>query len=147
MFRKNRRRGAQPGNHNALKHGLYSKVRVTRRTDNVPDRAAITELDHDIALTRATLKRLFAKDPYNLKLITYTMSLQERFLRTRRRFIERDRRAKLRRSRAAHLAPPANTSQARNGLRMASAGSPYLHAERERESEVRETNRAQAAQS
>ncbi len=132
MFRKNRRpRGAQPGNHNALKHGLYSKVRATRRTDNVPDRAAIMELDHNIALTRATLKRLFANDPYNLKLITYTLSLQERFLRTRRRFIEKDRRAKLRRFRAAHLAPPANASQARNGLRIASAGSPSPHAERE----------------
>ncbi len=91
--------GAQPGNHNALKHGFYSKFRTVGRVDHVPARAAAQELDHDIALTRATLRDLFANDPHNAKLITYTLSLQDRLIRTRQSLIERARRSKLRQSR------------------------------------------------
>ncbi len=153
MSRTRRRPGAQPGNHNALKHGLYSKARVTRRTDNVPNRAAIMELDHNIALTRCTLRRLFAKDPDNIKLITYTMSLQERLLRTRRRFIDRDRLAKSRRSRISRLDFPSDTPSNNAAHCLGTditAGLPTLSLakgkmEKGLRPATRETNRAQAA--
>jgi len=90
--------GGQPGNHNALKHGFYSRFRVARRADSVPPKAARKELDHDVALTRATLKALLARDPHNIKLITYSLSLLNRLIRTRQLLIDRETRAKRRRT-------------------------------------------------
>ncbi len=98
-----RKGGGQPGNHNALKHSLprpvgvfYSSLRVARRVDSVPPKAARKELDHDVALTRATLKSLLARDPHNIKLITYSLSLLNRLIRTRQLLIDRETRAKRR---------------------------------------------------
>ena len=102
--RIHRSSGAQPGNHNALKHGFYSKFRTIGRVDHVPARAAARELDHDIALTRATLRDLLAHDPHNAKLIAYTLSLHARLLRNRQTIIDCDRRAK-RRQRSVHPRP------------------------------------------
>ncbi len=85
-----RSKGAQPGNHNALKHGFYSKSRVVGRADRVPPKAARTEIDHDIALARATLKDLLARDPHNVKLITYSLSLLNRLIRSRQLLIDRE---------------------------------------------------------
>ncbi len=105
MPKTHRKTGAQPGNHNALKHGFYSKFRTVGRVDHVPARAVVQELDHDIALTRATLRDLFAHDPHNAKLIAYTISLQNRLLRNRQTLIDSERRAK-RRQRRSHANPP-----------------------------------------
>ncbi len=99
-----RRRGAQPGNHNALRHGFYCRNKVVVDRDKLPARAAVKELDHDVALSRATLRRLYAKDPDNVELIMRTLSLHDRLVRTRQTLIDRDRRAKRRQCRA-HLRP------------------------------------------
>ncbi len=105
-----RPRGAQHCNHNALKHGFYSRNKVIVDRDKLPARAALSELDHDVALTRATLRRLFAKDPDNVKLIDRTLSLHDRLLRTRQNFIDRDRRAKRRQFRSTHRDSPLRTA-------------------------------------
>ncbi len=107
MPKVHRKTGAQPGNHNALKHGFYSKFRIVGRVDHVPARAAARELDHDIALTRATLRDLLAHDPHNAKLIAYTLSLHARLLRNRQTIIDCDRRAKRRQARTARSGRPA----------------------------------------
>ena len=119
--RIHRSSGAQPGNHNALKHGFYSRFRTVGRVDHVPARAAAHELDHDIALTRATLRDLFLHDPHNAKLIAYTMSLHGRLLRARQTVIECDRRAKRRQRRSrSDLTPMTNRAKS------ISAGRPTL---------------------
>ncbi len=107
-----RRRGAQPGNHNALRHGFYCRNKVVVDRDKLPARAAVKELDHDVALSRATLRRLYAKDPDNVELITRTLSLHDRLLRTRQHLIDRETRAK-RRKRRCSAASVFNTSPAR----------------------------------
>ena len=53
---KRRRKGAQPGNHNALRHGYYSslfKAAERRLLDQLP----LTDLSAEIELIRVTNKR------------------------------------------------------------------------------------------
>ena len=131
--RIHRRPGAQPGNHNALRHGFYSKNKVIVDRDKLPARAAVKELDHDVALSRATLRRLYAKDPDNVILITRTLSLHDRLIRTRQHLIDRARRAKRRQSRRALRASATRISPI--GL----AHPPSPKSERELQGEVRGT--------
>jgi hypothetical protein len=66
---KRRRRGAQPGNHNALKHGLYSQevwADISRRKPaeaqdaNPPgDGEAAASLQAEVAMLRSLIRRLF----------------------------------------------------------------------------------------
>jgi hypothetical protein len=58
-----RRRGAQPGNHNALKHGLYSQevwADVARQDGGhgSPDESH-TNLEAEVAMLRSLIRRLF----------------------------------------------------------------------------------------
>ena len=53
-----RKRGAQPGNVNALKHGEYSK-RLRQVTPFDADTAIATGLDDEIAMLRVAMRRVF----------------------------------------------------------------------------------------
>lgn len=55
-----RKRGAQPGNSNNLKHGLYSRRFTQEETSDLA--AALdttTTLDHEIAMLRVATRRIF----------------------------------------------------------------------------------------
>ena len=68
-------------------------------------------MDHDIAIARVKLKALLAKDPNNFKLAGYLLSLQNRLISTRRLLMDRERRAKLRKSRrVARETSPSQTA-------------------------------------
>ncbi len=51
---KHQRKGNHLGDDNALKHSSYSGFRTLGRVEHVPDRAAVNEVDHDLALPRAS---------------------------------------------------------------------------------------------
>ncbi len=53
-----RRRGAPPGNTNALKHGFYARKFKPRQLDDYTRAAAVTGLDQEIALLRLVILNL-----------------------------------------------------------------------------------------
>jgi hypothetical protein len=66
---KKRRRGGQPGNRNAVKHGFYSSYltpREVRELFKVLDRENI---DYEVALLRIKLKNALRLDPGNRRLL------------------------------------------------------------------------------
>lgn len=71
----NRKRGAQPGNRNALKHGFYAgalthKVRdVLRRAQAIDPK----ELKHEIDILRTQMFQLVKNDPDNVTVLTMAM--------------------------------------------------------------------------
>lgn len=54
----NRRRGAPPGNKNALQHGFYSR-HFDALEDSDLDLFLITDLDNEIHMLRVAMRRLF----------------------------------------------------------------------------------------
>jgi len=64
-----RRRGAQPGNQNAKKHGFYSKALDEAKRREFRQAARVKGLDEEIALLRLKIKSSAEKDSENLKLI------------------------------------------------------------------------------
>ena len=104
-----RRRGGQPGNQNASKHGCYSASPTVDQTDALPAAAMLKELDHDLAIARYKLRALLRKDPENFKLIGYLISLQNRLVRTKRLF--QDHRRAVSRSRSVRTRQKTNHSQ------------------------------------
>jgi len=61
-----RTRGAQPGNTNALKHGFYSRALDRLSREDLTQARALdaTDLSEEIALQRARLLRLLAREKY-----------------------------------------------------------------------------------
>ena len=53
-----RRRGAQPGNQNARKHGFYSSALSPEQQESLEDAAALKDLQSEIALMRVKLSDL-----------------------------------------------------------------------------------------
>ena len=65
-----RQRGAQPGNTNAVRHGFYSRARLTARTLALLDEAREHgDLRDDIALMRAEIAHHMEAGDYDPKLI------------------------------------------------------------------------------
>ena len=78
-----RRRGGQPGNQNARKHGFYSKMKwVPEEQDALPPEATPDELDRDIAIIHMKVRSILANDPEDTKLLAYSLSLLHRLVRT-----------------------------------------------------------------
>jgi len=65
-----RRIGGQPGNHNALVHGFYSKYATAQRQAVMDEAAMIEGLDAEIGLLRSKIERLEELDPDNVKLFS-----------------------------------------------------------------------------
>jgi len=70
----NRKRGAQPKNRNALKHGFYSEAltpdarKILKRAERIDSR----ELQHEIDLMRTAMFRLTEIDPKNVTVLVLT---------------------------------------------------------------------------
>ena len=67
--RVNRKRGGQPGNRNARKHGFYSKVLNEAEQLDFDLAAGVNGIDDEIALLRVKIKSILENDPENIKLI------------------------------------------------------------------------------
>jgi hypothetical protein len=67
--RVNRKRGGQPDNQNARKHGFYSKVLDEAERLDFELATGVEGIDDEIALLRVKIKSLLEHDPENIKLI------------------------------------------------------------------------------
>ncbi len=67
--RVNRKRGGQPDNQNARKHGFYSKVLDEAGRLDFELATDVNGIDDEIALLRVKIKSLLEHDPENIKLI------------------------------------------------------------------------------
>jgi len=83
MSRSHRPRGAQPGNRNGLKHGLYSGLSYTpQEEDHLAPEGYADELERATTITRMTIRSLLQKEPLNERLLSYNVSLLVRLIRT-----------------------------------------------------------------
>jgi len=84
MSKKHRKRGAQIGNHNGLKHGFYSTQPPTPQPqDSLPPDGSADELERAITITRKTIRLLLEEHPGAPKLVSYNVSLLHRLIPTR----------------------------------------------------------------
>jgi hypothetical protein len=94
-----RRRGGQPGNQNARKHGYYSNALTGSAKTNLNQASEVIGLNDEIALLRARLKSILQTDPDNFHLISEAASTLARLMRTNHKLgfnnVERIERARL----------------------------------------------------
>ena len=64
-----RKRGGQPDNQNARKHGFYSRVLDEAEQFDFELATGVEGIDDEIALLRVKIKSLLEHDPENIKLI------------------------------------------------------------------------------
>jgi len=80
----NQKKGGQPGNKNAIKHGFYSKTLNDAEQTDFEKAAGIEGIDEEIALIRLEIKRaLTGGDDTNLKIIVRATNALEKLIRTR----------------------------------------------------------------
>ena len=65
-----KRRGAQKGNQNAMKHGFYSKVLDEKEQAAYEQAIFVEGIDEEIALLRVKMISLLERDPENIRLIS-----------------------------------------------------------------------------
>ena len=80
-----RKRGAQPGNQNARKHGFYSNILTDKEKSNLGSAALVKGLDDEIALLRVKLKSIVEHDPENIRLISEIAATMARLLLNRQK--------------------------------------------------------------
>lgn len=78
-----RKKGAQPGNRNAWKHGLYSRVLSQPEYLSFQKAASMEGLDIEIALLRLKISQLLEHESGNFNLILRASSTLARLLRVR----------------------------------------------------------------
>jgi hypothetical protein len=78
------KKGGQPGNQNARKHGFYSRVLDANQKRNLKYAADVSGLDEEINLLRVKLKSVVEHDPDNVRLISHAAVSLARLLRTRK---------------------------------------------------------------
>lgn len=81
---ENRKKGGQPSNRNAVKHGFYSKMLNEADKKDFEKAAGIEGIDEEIALMRLEIKRaITGGDDTNLKIIIRATNALEKLIRTR----------------------------------------------------------------
>ncbi|ADJ26567.1 hypothetical protein Dehly_1276 [Dehalogenimonas lykanthroporepellens BL-DC-9] len=89
---KPRRRGAQPGNRNAVTHGFYARALPAEHMEALSKAEEIEGLDEEITLLRYGIRRLLERDPDNIKLIFQIVNtLSNVIARRRYAVIKKDR--------------------------------------------------------
>jgi hypothetical protein len=80
-----RKRGAQPGNHNALKHGYYSKEFNRKEKHDLDAAAEMEGIDAEIALLRYEIKKSAngRGNIKNLRILVNAALALEKLIRTR----------------------------------------------------------------
>ena len=77
------KRGAQPGNQNARKHGFYSRALDEAEQIQLEEAAHIEGLDDEIAVLRLKFRRLLADHPERIDLQIKLANTLARLIRTR----------------------------------------------------------------
>ena len=80
-----RKRGGQPGNQNARKHGYYAVFNPVVPESELADAAALAGIDDEIALVRVKLKHVLEKDPDNISAVIRATNTLARLLRLQNR--------------------------------------------------------------
>ncbi len=83
MPRVKRKRGGQPANQNARKHGFYSKVLDEAEQLDFDLASGVNGIDDEIALLRVKIKSILEKDPENIKLIMQATNTLAGLVKTR----------------------------------------------------------------
>lgn len=78
-----KKKGAQPDNTNALKHGFYSKALDDAEKMDMEQASGVEGIDDEIALLRVKIKSLLEKDPENIMLILQATNTLAGLVRTR----------------------------------------------------------------
>ena len=76
-----RRRGGQPGNRNALKHGFYSRYLSHEEILSLQEAESLQGLDSEIPILRLKFGQLLDRDPDNLNLMLHASTALGRLLR------------------------------------------------------------------
>jgi hypothetical protein len=80
----NRKKGAQPGNTNAVTHGFYSRTLNETEQKDFEKAVGIEGIDEEIALIRLEIKKaILGGDDTNLKILVRAASALEKLIRTR----------------------------------------------------------------
>jgi hypothetical protein len=77
------KKGGQPGNQNARKHGFYSTVLDSAQKRRLKEASLVKGLDEEISLLRVKLQSVVENDPDNVRLILQAVITLARLLRTR----------------------------------------------------------------
>ncbi len=77
------KKGGQPGNQNARKHGFYSTVLDSAQKRRLKEASLVKGLDEEISLLRVKLQSVVENDPDNVRLILQGVVTLCRLLRTR----------------------------------------------------------------
>src|SRR4030042_739096 len=80
---ENRKKGAQPRNQNARKHGFYSAILNDPEQALLQHAADLQGLDEEIAVLRVKLREVIIKHPENVQLAFEGASTLARLVRTR----------------------------------------------------------------
>jgi len=78
-----RKRGGQPDNQNARKHGFYSNVLDEAGQLDFELASGVNGIDDEIALLRVKIKSILEKDPENIKLIMQATNTLAGLVKTR----------------------------------------------------------------
>ena len=81
------KRGAQPGNQNARKHGLYSKHLPAQQLEEYSSSLTVRDLAPEIAILRVRLNGLLNDPEASPDLINRTLSVLGKLMNIQRRFI------------------------------------------------------------
>ncbi len=114
MEQEKRPRGGQIGNHNALKHGYYSKIFTEEEKKDLCSAGEVRGLDQEIALLRHVIKEAVSiKDDKHQMLVVRAASALNKLMRTRQK-IEPGQDALIRRMRYIYkqVAAPCGISPA-----------------------------------
>jgi hypothetical protein len=85
------KRGGQPGNRNARKHGFYASVLDEIQKQALKQAAQVEGLDDEIGILRLKLKSVVQHDPENVRLISQAAVSLARLLRTRNQLGKNDK--------------------------------------------------------
>jgi len=80
---KRKKKGGQPGNQNARRHGFYSQVLDEAEQLELEVAHGISGIDEEIALLRVKIRSLVENDPDNIRLIMEASNTLARLLRTK----------------------------------------------------------------
>ncbi len=78
-----RKRGGQPANQNARKHGFYSNVLDEAEKLDLELASGVEGIDDEIDLLRVKIKSILENDPENIKLIMEATNTLARLVKTR----------------------------------------------------------------
>ncbi len=82
-LKRKKKKGGQPANQNARKHGFYSKVLDEAEQLDVELAQGVEGIDDEIALLRVKIKSILMNDPENIRLIMEATNTLARLIRTR----------------------------------------------------------------